>query len=66
MRWFLLGQRTIRLFFRNVKYRKKMESIWLWLIYLQDAGAKTKGAGGCRYRKLHFPCLTSLKQSHAS
>ncbi|MDV0436690.1 hypothetical protein [Xanthomonas sacchari] len=29
MRWFLLGQRTIRLFFRNVKHRKKKESICL-------------------------------------
>ncbi|WP_295860805.1 hypothetical protein [uncultured Xanthomonas sp.] len=59
MRWFLLGQRTIRLFFRNVKHRKKKESIYLCPMCLRIARTKTKGASGGRYRKPNQPILVS-------
>ncbi|WP_295920213.1 hypothetical protein [uncultured Xanthomonas sp.] len=59
MRWFLLGQRTIRLFFRNVKHRKKKESIYLCPMCLRIARLKTKGASGYRYRKPDQPILPS-------
>ncbi|MRH02447.1 MULTISPECIES: hypothetical protein [Xanthomonas] len=59
MRWFLLGQRTIRLFFRNVKHRKKKESIYLCPMCLRIARPKTKAASGCRYRKPNQLILVS-------
>ncbi|MDQ7758783.1 hypothetical protein RAB70_06490 [Xanthomonas sontii] len=59
MRWFLLGQRTIRLFFRNVKHRKKKESIYLCPMCLRIARPKTKDAGGCGYSKPDQPILPS-------